>query len=250
MTWFTWSTVIDYLHRIFFLPFFRRRQWRRLFIGIAVAHLPLPVRLLSCLLRKIVWKMCCGNGKKKWKFFVCSFFSCSLSWVTPVTHAFSACQRWENCAIIAVNSEINAQAHQRLVLKYYVFIFWCVVIRAKIHAAQSFRFFLLRPHSLCAPVPSSSVEQLPIGRCCCCWPFVSVAVMRNRKCIKRATDRKHTVHEHQHYHASQQLDENHSRHSLPKQSCSRYPVHFYEIWYMNSQVAATRPPDRHHRHQE
>lgn len=149
MTWFTWSAVIDYLQRFFSSLFFFHSallsstpMTARLFIGIAVVHLPLPVRLLSCLVRKIVWKMCCGKGKKNVKSFSCVFFffCSSLAWVTPVTHAFSGCKRWENCAIIAVNSEINARAHQRLVLKYYVFIFWCVVIQAKIHAAQSFGF--------------------------------------------------------------------------------------------------------------
>lgn len=56
-------------------------------------------------------------------FYSSSMSSSSLSRVKPVTRAFVVERDERNCHHCRANSEINTQAHQRLVLKYCVFIF-------------------------------------------------------------------------------------------------------------------------------
>lgn len=188
-------------------------------------------------------------------FYSSSMSSSSLSRVTPVTRAFVV-ERWAELLSLPCEQRNKCASTPKISVKILRIYLWCAFCNPK----PLVFVFLLHHFSArqCHHQVCVFAEQSVFGFCCCCWMAVGVAVMRNQKCMNRTSDRKHTVHAHQH--ASHQLDKNDNRHSWSffslaaytfalsgEQSCKRpstHSVHFYEIWHINSQVAvvaAIRP---------
>lgn len=152
MTWFTWSVVIDYLHR-FFSPFdssscsaFRFSSPINGRYSSAKSSLTYSQTFSSLICLTKLFGKCAAEKAWKSKSFSCWLFfirlRCHLRHFLESRQSLvhSSWRDEQNCYHCRANSEINAQAHQRLVLKYCVFIFG---VRFVIRSRSSSCFFCI-----------------------------------------------------------------------------------------------------------